>query len=253
MIHIYNKSSESLHDIEDNSVHLIITSPPYNCGIDYGVYSDSQEFGDYLKMLDKVWKGCERVLTPGGRIAINTAHGTGRRPYLPLGSYITLQIEQRFELRGTIIWQKGESANLTSWGSWRSPSDPSLRDVCEIIVVANKPGRIHVPETSMLLENNKRVSPWLNANDFMKLTLDHWFVSPETSRSSHPAPFPVEIPLRLMKLYAFPGATILDPFAGSGSTGVAAKELGLDCHLYEISHEYCDVMRNRLSQGTLFS
>lgn len=252
MIQIHNHSSESMPEVCDESVHLVVTSPPYNCGVDYGVYDDSQDFNDYLAMLDRVWKECERVLVPGGRIAINVAHGIGRKPYLPLGSYLMLQIEQMFELKGTIIWQKGYTANSTAWGSWRSPADPSLRDTCEIIIVANKPGKFVIPDEAMTIDNNKKVSPWLDRDHFMWLTLDHWFVQPQTNRSIHPAPFPVEIPLRLAKLYAFPGATILDPFAGSGSTGLAAKELGLNCHLFEIDPNYCDIAKSRLQQETLF-
>lgn len=220
--------------------------------MDYGVYNDNQDFNDYLGMLGRVWKECERVLTPGGRIAVNVAHGSGRKPYLPLGAYITLQLEQQFELRGSIVWQKAFASNLTSWGSWRSPKDPSIRDVCEIIIVANKPGIIAIPEGTLIQEANKKVSPWLDRDTFMSLTTDLWFVTPETSRSQHPAPFPVSIPLQLMKLYAFPGALILDPFAGSGTTGLAAKQLGLNCHLYDIDPNYCELARVRLSQEVLF-
>ena len=238
-------------EIPDDSIHLVVTSPPYNCGVDYGLYNDAQDFNDYLAMLDRVWKECERVLVPGGRIAVNVAHGIGRKPYLPLGSYLMLQIEQRFELRGSIIWQKGYTANSTAWGSWRSPQDPSLRDTCEVIIVANKPGKFVVPSESLVVENNKRISPWLDRDHFMWLTLDHWFVQSQTSRLHHPAPFPVEIPLRLARLYAFPGATMLDPFAGSGSTGVAAKQLGMDCYLYEIDPQYIELAKNRTSQEVL--
>ena len=84
-------------EVEDESVQLVVTSPPYNCGMDYGCYDDSKDFNDYLGMLSKVWQECERVLVPGGRIAVNVSHGNGRRPYMPLGSYITLQIEQFFQ------------------------------------------------------------------------------------------------------------------------------------------------------------
>lgn len=252
MIKVYNKSSENMIEVENESVQLVVTSPPYNCGMDYGCYDDSQEFNDYLGMLSKVWQECERVLVPGGRIAVNVSHGNGRRPYMPLGSYITLQIEQFFQLRGTIIWQKQSVSNKTSWGSWRLPNDPSLRDVCEIIVVANKQGNYNVPDTSLILENGKKYSPWLDKETFMSLTLDLWCVPPVTGRSAHPAPFPIEIPLRLAKLYAYPGATVLDPFAGSGSTGLACKQLGLSCHLYEINPGYCELIKNKLSQEVMF-
>lgn len=250
MINIYNKSSESMNELPDESVHMVITSPPYNCDVPYGVYNDSQDFNDYLSMLSRVWTECDRVLAPGGRICVNVAQGIGRKPYQPLGAYITLQIEQYFNLRGVITWQKGYTANSTAWGSWRSPVDPSLRDTCELIVVANKQGSLVVD--TLIQDGNRKVSPWLDRDTFMELTLDHWFVQPETSRSAHPAPFPVDIPTRLAKLYAFPGATVLDPFAGSGSTGLACKQLGINCHLYDIDTEYCNVMKNRLSQEALF-
>ena len=251
MITIHNKSSESMSELNNESIHLVITSPPYNCGISYGLYCDNNDFNDYLSMLSRVWVECDRILVPGGRIAVNVAHGSGRKPYLPLGSYITLQLEQHFNLRGTIIWQKGASSNLTSWGSWRSPKDPCLRDVCELIIIAEKPGSILIPEESLLIENNKKVSPWLDRDTFTNLTTDLWAVQPETKRS-HPAPFPVAIPLRLMWLYAFPGATVVDPFGGSGTTGLAAKQLGLNCHLYEVDPQYCEMSRLRVSQEVLF-
>ena len=250
MINIYNKSSESMNELPDESVHLIVTSPPYNCDVQYDYYKDSQDFNDYLSMLNKVWSECDRILVPGGRICVNVAHGIGRKPYQPLGAYITIQIEQIFDLRGVIVWQKGYTANSTAWGSWRSPADPSLRDTCELIVVANKQGLFSID--SLIQEDNRKVSPWLDRDTFMELTLDHWFVHPETKRSAHPAPFPVEIPARLAKLYAFPGATVVDPFAGSGSTGMACKLLGMDCHLYDVDPGYCNVMKNRLSQEVMF-
>lgn len=251
MIKIHNKSSESMSELDDNSIHLIISSPPYNCDMQYGVYDDNRDVNEYLTMLSHVWRECERVLEDGGRIAINVAHGVGRKPYFPLGAYITLQLEQYFELRGIIVWQKAMSSSLTSWGSWRSPADPCLRDLCELIIIANKPGRIDIPEDALTLDGKKKVSPWLDRDTFMQLTTDIWVVAPETKRSLHPAPFPVAIPLQLMKLFAFPGATILDPFAGSGSTGVASKQLGLDCHLYEIDPQYCNIIKNRVSQESL--
>ena len=232
-------------EIPDSSVHLVVTSPPYNVECNYHTYKDNLDFDSYLQLLSDVWDECDRVLVPGGRIAVNVPFGTGRSPYVPLYSHLIFQLNHLFNLKGTIVWKKPGTSKLTSWGSWLSPSSPCLRDQCEAIIVAQKGGQS---------ECFRGKSPFLDPDTFLELTQDFWEVKPETSLSKyHPAPYPISIPSRLMRLYAFPGATILDPFAGSGTTGVAANQLFLDCWLYDVDPTYCELARQRVAQEELFS
>lgn len=250
MIYIHNKSSADMAEISDGAAHMVITSPPYNCDTDYGSYNDTQDKESFLAMLETVWRECSRILVPGGRLCVNVAHGIGRRPYWPLFSHVSVQIERLFEMRGTIVWQKALGTNRTSWGSWRSPADPTLRDVCEMIVVANKPGKIDIPEEAWEPGSKQRVSTWLSKDEFLKATTDHWIIpSVHSNRSGkHPAPFPPLLVERLLRLYGFPGMLIVDPFAGSGTTGYVAAYMGADAHLYEIDDNYCSMIAERLVQ-----
>ena len=253
-VKIYCNDSRDMYVVTDNSVDLIITSPPYNVGRKYSYYNDSISMEDHLKLLDEVWQECDRVMKPGARIAVNVPHGTGRQPYVPLGSAITLQLSKRFDLLGTIIWRKTSAQLRTSWGSWRRPTSPYLRDICELIVIGKKAGDFHVPSEFLVKDKKLTVSPWLNADEFVHLTRDYWEfdTSNPCKALQHPASFPVELPRRLIKLFAYSGSTILDPFAGSGTTGVAASELGCNAILFDVDQNYCNLMADRFRQPSLF-
>lgn len=243
-ITIYNKDSRDLSMIEDNSVHLVVTSPPYNVGTNYNSHNDKMPLNEYLAFLDAVWKECWRVLVLGGRICVNVPAGVGRTPYIPLADYVRETIEKRFSLRGIIVWDKGTSGGRTSWGSYRLPTNPTIRDTTERIIIAHKgpPGQgLEIPKHVKKRDEKGVYSPFLKDGElFRELTQDHWQVSPESkSRVKHPAPFPVMIPERLIRLFAYPGAVVLDPFAGSGTTGVAAIRLGCKCILVDIDYNYC--------------
>lgn len=241
-------------EVEDESVDVIVTSPPYNVNKVYSTYNDCLPNEEYEQMLFDVFSECDRALKKGGRIAVNCPWGVGRSPYQPVYPRILNVVNNFFNLVGTIVWKKTGSSNLTSWGSWRSPSAPCLRDYTESIIVANKVGKFSIPDESMVEEDGKKVSPWLSSQRFMILTNDCWEVAPtNTNRSHHPAAFPVEIPRRVIELFGYPGCTVLDPFAGSGSTGQAAKELSCNAILYDIDPGYCDLMHNNLvAQENLF-
>jgi site-specific DNA-methyltransferase (adenine-specific) len=215
-------------DIADNSVALVVTSPPYFAGKEYeaalGVGHVPADFHDYLGMLDAVFAQCFEKLEPGGRIAVNVAN-LGRKPYRSLSrDVIDLLERQGFLLRGEIIWQKSHAAGGScAWGTYQRPGNPVLRDVSERIVVASK-GRF-----------DRAVSPGERAaaglpcdgtitmDEFVDATVDIWDIPSESAtRIGHPAPFPVELPRRLIELYTYRGDLVLDPFMGSGSTAVAA-------------------------------
>ena len=188
----------------------------------------------------------------GGRIAVVVPAGVGRNPWRPLASRVAALLgEAGLALRGQIIWDKGTCGNRTSWGSFRLPTDPSLRDTTETIVAAHK-GSSHlaVPEGCLRRDASGPYSPFMpDADTFMALAQDHWQIPPESASAvGHPAPFPVALAERLIRFYAYPGAQILDPFAGSGTTGLAALRLGCRATLVDIDASYCALAQRRCAR-----
>ncbi len=258
----YCADSRSMAAVEDGSVQLIVTSPPYNVGKDYAQHQDDMELRAYLDLLNQVWIECRRVLCRGGRIAINVAN-TYRKPYLPLNAYIARQmIDLGFQMRGEIIWDKGASAGVsTAWGSFARASNPTLRDVHEYILVFSKDSfRLEESRgTESGIENLEFVewtrSIWRRPQDQLEDALNSiWKFDTQSKRRGngpdgaiHPAPFPLDLPLRLILLYTNIGDTVLDPFMGSGTTALAAKMTQRHYVGYEISAEYCAVAAERLA------
>lgn len=231
------KSSEWMMELPDRSVHLMVTSPPYNVGKEYDQDLSLVEYLDYLK---RVWREVYRVLAPGGRMCINVAN-LGRKPYLPVHLFIMQSaLELGFQMRGEIIWNKAASASpSTAWGSWQSATNPTLRDVHEYILIFCKdsfrrkaqPGRVNTISKEQFLEYTKSV----------------WAFSAAPARKvGHPAPFPVELPARLIQLYTFSGEVVLDPFMGSGQTAIAAKQAGRHFVGYEIDPQYVALAMKRI-------
>lgn len=235
--HIFCKSSERMVELPDNCAHLMVTSPPYNVGKDY---DDDLSLEEYRQFLSRVWNETFRVLAPGGRACINVAN-LGRKPYIPLHSYI---IEDMlgigFLMRGEIIWDKGSSSSpSTAWGSWCSAKNPTLRDTHEYILVFTK--------GSFGRKNCERPST-ISRDDFLELTKSVWSFRAESARRiGHPAPFPIELPRRLIQLYTFEGDVVLDPFVGSGTACLAAACAGRRYVGYDINPEYIAIAEQRLS------
>ena len=230
-------SSESMKEIPDHSVHLMVTSPPYNASKEYDEDLSLQE---YLQLLQNVFTETYRVLVNGGRACVNVAN-LGRKPYIPLSDYIShMMIEIGFRMRGEIIWAKGAGAGVSmAWGSWQSASNPVLRDTHEYILVFSK--------GTFERKREKRENT-IRKEQFMEWTKSVWTMNPESARKvKHPAPFPVELPYRLIQLYTFKGDVVLDPFMGSGSTAIAAlwserKYIG-----YDIDPEYIKIAEERIA------
>jgi modification methylase len=244
---IFRTSSERMAELPDNSVHLMVTSPPYNVGKDYDADLTLEE---YLAFLKRVWAETYRVLVPGGRACINVAN-LGRKPYIPLHVYMVRDmLDLHFLMRGEIIWDKGASASAsTAWGSWQSAANPTLRDIHEYILVFSK-GTFQrgSPEPKAKDSNGARKNT-ITREQFLEYTKSVWDFSAESARKvGHPAPFPLELPYRLIQLYTFEGDVVLDPFMGSGQTALAALKSGRHYVGYEISAEYRKLAQKRIAE-----
>jgi site-specific DNA-methyltransferase (adenine-specific) len=234
---VYCNSSEDMKEVPDNSVALAFTSPPYNVGKDY---DDDMTLEGYLELIRNVGSDVYRVLRPGGRYVINVAN-LGRKPYIPLHTFFwDIHIDCGFLPMGEIVWQKGKGANSsTAWGSWLSSKAPRLRDIHEYLLVLAKQDYSRPDKGESDIEKD----------EFMASTLSVWEVAPASAkRIGHPAPFPVELASRVIRLYSYRGDVVLDPFVGSGSTCVAAAINGRHFIGYDIAQEYVDLSWKRLRE-----
>ena len=219
-------------DIADGSVALVVTSPPYFAGKAYeeelGKDGIPASYLEYIEMLRNVFAECVRKLEPGGRIAVNIAN-LGRKPYRSLSSDVIAVLEDLgLLLRGEIIWQKGKGAGGScAWGSFQRPGNPVLRDVTERVIVASKGRFDRAVDAKTRAKAGLPSHGSMTVDDFLDATLDVWEFAPESAkRVNHPAPFPVELPARLIDLYTYVDDLVLDPFMGAGTTAVAAVRSG---------------------------
>ncbi|OFX62206.1 MAG: SAM-dependent methyltransferase [Bacteroidetes bacterium GWA2_30_7] len=229
-------SAENMKELPNNSIHLMITSPPYNVTKEY---DDDLSLSEYLKLLENAFKETYRVLINGGRACINVAN-LGRKPYIPLSDYISkMMLAIGFNMRGEIIWNKAASASpSTAWGSWQSAANPILRDIHEYILVFSKGD---YKREKIEKENT------IKKEQFMEWTKSIWTMNAESARRiGHPAPFPEELPFRLIQLYSFKNDIILDPFMGSGTTAVSAIKSERNYIGYDTNPEYISLAENRL-------
>jgi DNA modification methylase len=237
--HIFNSTAERMTDLPDSSVHLMVTSPPYNVGKDY---DQDLSLEEYLGSLRRVWEEVRRVLVPGGRACINVAN-LGRKPYIPLHAFILgdlLQLD--FLMRGEIIWHKGASSSVsTAWGSWQSASNPTLRDSHEYILVFSK--------DNFRRDRVEGRKDTINKEEFLEFTKSVWTFPAESAKKiGHPAPFPVELPYRLIQMYTYEGEVVLDPFMGSGQTALAAIRSARHYVGYETNPEYVALSQKRIAK-----
>ncbi len=234
---IFCKSSESMDEIPDYSIHLMVTSPPYNVTKEY---DENLTLHEYRELLRKIFTEVFKKLVTGGRACVNLAN-LGRKPYIPLHSYIIQDmLDIGFMMRGEIIWNKASSASpSTAWGTWLSAANPVLRDIHEYILIFSK-------ESFSRKKLPGKIST-INREDFLGFTKSVWTFSAESARKiGHPAPFPVELPYRLIQLYTFKDEVILDPFCGSGSTCVAALKTDRHYVGYDTEAEYVRLAEKRI-------
>lgn len=248
----FEGDSRFMTRLPDNSVALVVTSPPYFVGKEYeeavGRGEIPESYEQYLVMLKEVFAECRRVLEPGGRIAVNVAN-LGRKPYRSLSADVIGTFENLgLLLRGEIIWRKGRGTSSScAWGSYRQPTNPVLRDTTERVIVASK-GRFDRALTAS--ERRARNLPHestLVADEFMEATLDVWEIDAESARRvKHPAPFPIDLPRRLIDLYTYRDDLVLDPFLGSGTTLVAARLAGRRGVGFDLDPSYVEIAKQRL-------
>ena len=232
---IFHKSSENMSELENNSVSLTVTSPPYNIGKDSDLDLTDDE---YRAMMENIFTETYRVTESGGRLVVNVAN-LGRKPYIPFSKYFSeLLIEIGFIMRGEIIWQKSKGANANfAWGSWLSASNPVIRDIHEYCLVFSKDS----------LKKSSQGESSIKKEEFMESTLSIWNINPARAKKiGHPAPFPIELPQKFINLYTYKKDLVLDPFLGSGTTAVAAKLLERNFIGYEIEEKYIAIANNRL-------
>jgi len=235
---VFNQSSTTMDQVADNSVALMVTSPPYHVGKDY---DGADSFEGYLDLLTEVFAESYRKLQPGGRAVVNVAN-LGRRPYIPLSHLVSQRMTRiGYFMRGEIIWRKARgAAGNCAWGSWRSPANPVIRDVHEYCLCFSK-GRF---------DRVVRGESDISAEEFMESTLSVWDIPPaRASRVGHPAPFPVDLPRRFIDLYTYRNELVLDPFIGSGSTAVAALLAHRSWVGYDTDPEYCQLTRARVKEA----
>ncbi len=236
---IFCKSSEQMEELPDNSVHLMVTSPPYNVGKEY---DQNLSLEEYRTLLKKVFTETYRVLVPGGRACVNVAN-LGRKPYIPLHCFIIEDmLEIGYLMRGEILWDKGTSVSpSTAWGSYLKANNPVLRDIHEYILVFCK--------QSFTRSNPSHRKSSISKEEFLEFTKSVWrFPAERATKVGHPAPFPVELPYRLIQLYTFEEEIVLDPFVGSGTTCIAALKTNRQFVAYEINEKYCKVAEERIRQ-----
>jgi DNA modification methylase len=251
---IYPRDARRMDKVASNSVALVVTSPPYFAGKQYeeslGVDGVPATYFEYLQLLRDVFSECKRVLEPGGRIAVNVAN-LGRRPYRSLSADVTeIFQELGLLLRGEVIWWKGRAAGGScAWGSFQRPANPVLRDVTERIVIASKGRFDRAISPSERLKRGLPSTGTISRDEFIDATTDVWEFGPESAtKVGHPAPFPVELPRRLIELYTYEGDIVLDPFMGSGSTAVAVLRTRRHYVGFDTDKSYVKTAEHRLTE-----
>ena len=238
---IQGDSAEVLARLPDNCIDLVFTSPPYNFGLEYGASPDDYAWEDYFAELFAIFDECIRVLKPGGRIAVNVQPLFS--DYIPSHHIISHHFLQRKLIwKGEILWEKNNyNCKYTAWGSWKSPSSPYLKYTWEFIEVFCK---------ASLKMTGQPADADIDAEEFKSWVNARWSIAPERNmtRYGHPAMFPEELATRVIKLFSFQGATVLDPFLGAGTTAVSAKKHGRRYVGIDISQEYCETARERLNE-----
>jgi site-specific DNA-methyltransferase (adenine-specific) len=238
---IINDNIFSTKKIAAESIDLIITSPPYNVDIKYNSHNDQLSYNEYLEFSRRWMKRCFTWLKDDGRFCLNIPLDKNKGGQQSVGADLTtIAKKSGFSYHSTIIWNEGNISRRTAWGSWASASAPYVIAPVELVVVLYK--------KSWKKTSGSGISD-ISKKEFMEWTNGLWtFNGERKKRIGHPAPFPVELPLRCMKLFSFVGDTVLDPFSGSGSTLVAALHSDRRAIGIELDHRYCEIAAGRIEE-----
>jgi site-specific DNA-methyltransferase (adenine-specific) len=236
---IYNADILKTNSIQENSIDLIVTSPPYNVDIKYNSHDDTMTYDDYLAFTREWLARCFKFVKNDGRFCLNIPLDKNKGGQQSMCADITTIAKQiGFKYHSTIIWNEQNISRRTAWGSWLSAAAPYVIAPVEVIVVLYK--------KEWKKTSGSRKSD-ITKKEFMEWTNGVWNFSGESKkRVGHPAPFPVELPRRCIKLFSFVGNTILDPFLGSGSTLLACLETGRKGIGVDIDKKYCELAKSRL-------
>ena len=236
---ICGDSEQILKELPDNCIDLILTSPPYNFGLEYENNYDSHYWENYFKKIEKIFAECIRVLKYGGRFALNVQPLFS--DYIPTHHiFSNFFMKNKMIWKGEILWEKNNyNCKYTAWGSWKSPSSPYLKYTWEFIEIYCK-GDLKKPGSRDKID--------ITAEEFKDWVVAKWSIAPERRMKEygHPAMFPEELARRVLKLFSYQDDIILDPFNGAGTTTVVAKKNNRRYVGIDISEEYCKVAQDRI-------
>ena len=249
---IINDDFISSNEVLENSVDLVITSPPYNVDIKYNSHNDQLAYSDYLEFSKKWLTKCYRLLKNEGRFCLNIPLDKNKGGQQSVGADLTVIAKKiGFRYHSSVVWNEGNISRRTAWGSWLSASAPFVIAPVELIVILYK--------NKWKKTSGSKISD-LNREEFMEWTNGLWTFSGESKKKvGHPAPFPIELPKRCIKLFSYVGDIVLDPFLGSGTTLIASYQLNRKVIGFEIDEGYCELAYNRLikeariNEGLLFA
>jgi site-specific DNA-methyltransferase (adenine-specific) len=238
---IINEDIFTTKKIAPESIDLIVTSPPYNVDIKYSSHDDLVTYDQYLTFSRRWMNRCYRWIKDDGRFCLNIPLDKNKGGQQSIGADLTTIAKKiGFSYHSTIVWNEGNISRRTAWGSWASASAPYVIAPVELIVILYKNSW---KKTSGSKESD------ISKKEFMQWTNGLWTFNGESKKKiGHPAPFPLELPLRCMKLFSYVGDTVLDPFMGSGSTLVAASRCKRKSIGIEIDPSYCELAVTRIKK-----
>ncbi|MFA6335235.1 MAG: DNA methyltransferase [Bacteroidales bacterium] len=256
---IINGDSRQMSELQNESVHLIVTSPPYWQLKDYGTENQigfHDDYETYINYLNLTWNECHRVLHKGCRLCINIGDQFARSTYygrykiIPIHSEIIKFCEMiGFDFMGQIIWQKTTTMNTSGgasiMGSYPNPRNGIVKLDFEYILLFKKQGNSPIPT------KDQKDNSVMTNEEWNKYFNGHWYFS-GAKQDKHLAMFPEELPHRLIKMFSFPGETVLDPFMGSGTTALAARNLNRNSVGYEINPDFVPIIKEKIGTDDAF-
>jgi len=243
-IRILNDDFLETNVIEENSIDLVVTSPPYNVDVQYEKYRDDIPYDEYLVFTRKWLTKCYNVVKNDGRMCLNIPLDKNKGGQQSVCADVTaIAKEVGWKYHSTIIWNEQNISRRTAWGSWLSASAPFVIAPVEVIVILYK----------KTWEKQRKGKSDIKRDEFIEWTNGVWNFSGESrNKIGHPSPFPIELPRRCIKLFSFVGDTVLDPFLGSGTTMIACLENKRAGIGVEINRNYCELAVRRLEKHGIF-